>query len=189
MRDRPTNVVPTEHVVGIDPGLDGAGFAWVKRTPAGTITVERVFSIRTKAKDPMAYRLSSLLQHTGIELQGIRDEISGLKGVHRMTVVLEVPRHVGRSHKAKVAGGENVFAADMSKFWQAMGVIRAMAHDAEWWLVEREPGGRKKEDRVALLSRWTGEGKNADERDAIVVGVSHLLEKESVADVARRTAR
>jgi len=181
-------MIVMEHVVGIDPGLDGVGYAWLTRRGAD-IEVYRVFSIRTKPADPMAKRLFSLMENTRVELQGIRDELDGLAGRHPMTVVLEVPDFAGQYAERGQRGGRNLSARSMASFWQALGVIRAMAHDAEWTLVERAPGRAKKEERQQLLHRWTQHGKNPDERDAIVVAAAHLLEGATVADVARFLAR
>jgi Holliday junction resolvasome RuvABC endonuclease subunit len=173
-----------EHVIGIDPGLDGAGLAWLKRA-GDLVTVRDVVTVRTKPGDPMATRLHTLAD-------GIRSQLdtwASLCEPTPLTVALEVPTHMGRSVKAKRAGGENVFAADMSKFWQALGVTRAAIVAAGLPLVELPPGGAKKEYRQQLYIRWTHAGRNADERDAIVTACTHLISTSPVSVIAHLGAR
>jgi hypothetical protein len=177
----------TQHVIGIDPGLDGAGLAWLART-GDTVTVRDVVTIRTAPSEPMSERLHRLA--TGIEAQLHAWLLrAGASGGGDIAVVLEVPEHVGRSAHARKQGRENVNAKGMAKFWQALGVTRAAIVATEIPLVELPPGGAKKEYRQALYLRWTHAGRNADERDAIVTACTQLFSGDSVAAIATRSAR
>lgn len=176
----------TEHVIGIDPGLDGVGVAWLSRT-AGTIVVREVTTIRTKAAQSMGQRLRTI--HT--QLDALLDEWGAKIGVDGViTIAIEVPDNPGRSDHAKKQGGENVVARSMMKFWQSLGVIRATAAGGHAnAVVDIPPGGAKKEYRQELFGRWTVAGTNPDERDAIVIACVHLFSSASVADLALATAR
>lgn len=174
----------TEHVIGIDPGLDGAGLAWMTRAK-DVITVRDVVTVRTRPTDAMALRLHTMA--TGVQAQLERWAFTG-DGAP-VVVALEVPTNPGRSDKAKRAGGENVAARSMAKFWQALGVTRAACVAAGLPLVELPPGGARKEYRQQLYLRWTHAGRNADERDAIVTACTHLFSTAPAAAVAHLGAR
>lgn len=172
-----------EHVIGIDPGLDGAGLAWLTRA-GDVITVREVATVRTKPADPMAIRLHAMA--CGVEelLADWWTTAVVMGKPEGFTVALEVPTNPGRSDKAKKAGGENVAAKSMAKFWQALGVTRLAVVASGHPLVELPPGGAKKEYRQQLYLRWTYAGKNADERDAIVTACTHLFATAPVAAIA-----
>lgn len=183
------------YALGIDPGIDGTGLALVRHidyTPGRAMPRTEVLSVetvRTKGTMPDPERLF----HVALGVQAAVRRVRLLDETMELFVVLEVPNRVGQYGERAARGGANVNAAGMSKFWQALGVIRAclypMACDGSVTLLERPPGRMKKEDRQKLFQQYTALGKNADERDAIVVACGYLSEKESVADVARRSAR
>jgi hypothetical protein len=175
-----------EHVIGIDPGLDGAGLAWLSRR-GDTVTVRAIRTVRTKPVDPMAQRLHAMASGVKEQLEYWWSMVDGTDCT--FAVALEVPTNPGRSDKAKKAGGENVAARAMAKFWQALGVTRAACVAAGLPLVELPPGGAKKEYRQQLYLRWTHAGRNADERDAIVTACTHLFSTAPLAAVAHLGAR
>ncbi|HYW49780.1 MAG TPA: hypothetical protein VE861_04190 [Gemmatimonadaceae bacterium] len=179
----------TVHVIGIDPGLDGAGMAWLAQPDRDTIHVRDVVTVRTKPADPMCVRLLALSQGVLLQLRAWQQRMQPSLGRVDFTVVLEVPQHVGRSDHARKQGRENVNAKSMAAFWQAMGVIRAAIAESGLPLVELPPGGAKKEVRQALYIRWTHAGKNADERDAIVTACTQLFATAPVAAIATLSAR
>lgn len=178
-----------EHVIGIDPGLDGVGMAWLVRD-AGAITVRETLTVRTAAGQPMGLRLRRLSLT-------VRDTIDVWLRIARetpdvpahLTVAIEVPTNPGRSDQAKKAGRENVNARSMMGFWQALGVIREAVAASGAPSVDLPPGAAHKLARQDMFGRWTAAGRNADERDAIVIACVHLFSSASVADLARAMAR
>jgi Holliday junction resolvasome RuvABC endonuclease subunit len=181
----------TQHVIGIDPGLDGAGLAWMTRT-GDTVVVRDVCTVRTAPAAAMAARLHLLGAMVRQQLSAWQSDAAqghASQTSVEVTVVLEVPEHVGRSAHARQQGRENVNAKSMAKFWQSLGVIRAAVVAAGLPLVERPPGDARKEYRQALYLRWTHAGRNADERDAIVTACTQLFSGDSVAAIATRSAR
>ncbi len=180
----------TEHVIGIDPGLDGVGVAWLSRT-AGTIVVREVVTVRTKASLTITARLVTIQRELAALLATWHTRYRETAGSRDpWCIAIEVPTNPGRSDHAKRQGRENVNAVAMMKFWQALGVIRATAASSSGaTVVDIPPGGAKKEYRQEMFSRWTEAGGNPDERDAIVIACVHLFTSASVADLAFATAR
>lgn len=180
-----------EHVIGIDPGLDGIGVAWLSRE-AGVITVRETHTVRTKAALSMGVRLKTIQQELADLLGTLWTTAVLTAGVRRsdaLTIAIEIPGRVGSYKERTARGGADMTAAGMSKFWQALGVIRAVAADTDHPVVDIPPGGAKKEARQAMFQRWTKAGRNADERDAIVIACVQLFTTASTVDLARATAR
>lgn len=176
-----------EHVIGIDPGLDGVGMAWLTRV-AGEISVRDTRTVRSSPRMAMGDRLASIGALVGAVISewSAADLIDPTIVRH---VAIEVPVNPGRSDHAKKQGRENVNARSMMVFWQSLGVIRAAAHRSQVPVVDIPPGGKAKEQRQALFSRWTVAGKNADERDAIVIACVQLFSSSSLATIARASVR
>lgn len=147
-------------VAGVDPGLDVCGWAVVRVDGlARVVGVERVASIRSRREDSMAGRLAMLGA-------GLRRE---LRGGAVDAVVLEVPHYLGVAQERTIRGGANMVMRGLAGYFQALGVVRAVLADSGVPLLELPPGGAKKEARQAALATFTRAGRNADERDAIVV--------------------
>lgn len=180
----------TEHVIGIDPGLDGVGVAWLSRT-AGTIVVREVVTVRTKASLTITARLVTIQRELATLLATWHTRYRETAGSRDpWCIAIEVPSRAGRYQERSERGGAEMTAVAMMKFWQALGVIRATAASSSGaTVVDIPPGGAKKEYRQEMFSRWTGAGRNPDERDAIVIACVHLFTSASVADLALATAR
>lgn len=162
-------------VAGVDPGLDVTGFAVVQCDAVGRVVgVDRVASIRSWREDCMAGRLASIGA-------GLRRE---LRAGALDAVVLEVPHYLGVARERSERGGANMVMRGLASYFQALGVLRAVLADSGLGVLELPPGTASKAGRQAALEVFTRAGRNADERDAVVIacaGAMMALQARSAA--------